>query len=148
MCARGPEAPVTPSSARTLNDYRGPVSTDAFLCFSVLSNYAPGLLPQQTAAEKGYSQILWLLGNDHQVTEVGTMNCFMFWINEQGEKELITPPLDGTILPGVTRDSVLSLARQWNEFKVSERPFTMPQVAKAVAEKRVRFNAATLHERC
>lgn len=97
------------------------------------------------AAERGYSQILWLLGPDHHVTEVGTMNCFMFWVNEEGEKELITPPLDGTILPGVTRDSVLSLARQWNEFKVSEKPFTMKQVTRALAEKRVieMFGAGT-----
>ena len=50
----------------------------------------------------------------------------------------MTPPLDGTILPGVTRQSILELARKWGEFKVSERPFTMPQVAKAAKEKRVR----------
>ena len=53
----------------------------------------------------------------------------------------MTPPLDGTILPGVTRQSILDLARSWKEFKVSERPFTMPQVAKAVKEKRVRRHA-------
>ncbi|KCV67846.1 hypothetical protein H696_05577 [Fonticula alba] len=59
--------------------------------------------------------------------------------------ELITPPLDGTILPGVTRDSILSLAREWNEFKVSERPFTMPQVAQAAKEGRIveMFGAGT-----
>jgi len=39
------------------------------------------------------------------------MNFFVFMVNEQGEKELITPPLDGSILPGVTRDSMLALAR-------------------------------------
>jgi branched-chain amino acid aminotransferase len=43
------------------------------------------------------------------VTEVGTMNFFVFWKNEQGENELITPPLDGTILPGITRKSLLTL---------------------------------------
>ena len=57
------------------------------------------------------------------VTEVGTMNFFLFWKNEKGENELITPPLDGTILPGVTRDSILTLCREMNEFKVSEKPF-------------------------
>jgi branched-chain amino acid aminotransferase len=41
------------------------------------------------------------------VSEVGVMNFFVFWHNEKGEKELITCPLDGTILPGVTRDSIL-----------------------------------------
>lgn len=90
------------------------------------------------ANAKGYAQTIWLLGPEHTVTEVGTMNCFMFWINEKGEKELITPPLDGTILPGVTRDSVLALARQWNQFTVSERSFTMKDVAKAVEQNRVR----------
>jgi len=80
-------------------------------------NYAPTIGPQTEAAEKGYSQVLWLFGEDDQVTEVGTMNMFTFWINEEGEKELVTAPLDGTILPGVTRDSILQLAREWGEFK-------------------------------
>jgi len=57
------------------------------------------------------------------VTEVGTMNFFVFWKNEQGENELITPPLDGTILPGITRDSIITLMEELNEFKVSQRPY-------------------------
>ena len=65
------------------------------------------------------TQVLWLFGEDDEVTEVGTMNMFTFWENEDGEKELVTAPLDdGTILPGVTRDSILELARGWGEFKV------------------------------
>eukprot|EP00658_Telonema_sp_P-2_P012494 TRINITY_DN14756_c0_g1_i2.p1 TRINITY_DN14756_c0_g1~~TRINITY_DN14756_c0_g1_i2.p1 ORF type:complete len:390 (-),score=111.99 TRINITY_DN14756_c0_g1_i2:274-1443(-) len=101
-------------------------------------NYAPTIGPQTDAAKKGYSQVLWLFGEEDEITEVGTMNMFTFWVNEQGEKELVTAPLDdGTILPGVTRDSILSLARSWNEFKVSERKITMPELAKAVDENRV-----------
>jgi branched-chain amino acid aminotransferase len=50
------------------------------------------------------------------VTEVGTMNFFVFWKNEDGVDELITPPLDGTILPGVTRDTILTLMRELGEF--------------------------------
>ena len=70
--------------------------------------------------KKGYSQILWLWKD--YVCEVGTSNIFFFWTNEQGEKELITPCLDeGYILPGVTRDSILTAARKWNKFKVTER---------------------------
>ena len=65
------------------------------------------------------------------------MNCFVFWINEKGEKELITPRLDGTILPGVTRLCVLELAREWNEFKVKEGTITMSQVVKAAEEGRL-----------
>ncbi|EGG20728.1 branched-chain amino acid aminotransferase [Cavenderia fasciculata] len=108
------------------------------------SNYAPTIFPQLDAAKKGYQQVLWLL-ND-QITEVGTMNMFVFWKNNQGELELITPPLtDGTILPGVTRDSILQLAAKWGEFKVSERAFTMSELARAIKEGRVKeaFGAGT-----
>jgi hypothetical protein len=61
---------------------------------------------------KGYDQLLWVLGEDEIVTEAGTMNFFVHWKNEKGEEELATPVLDGTILPGVTRQSVLDLTRQ------------------------------------
>ena len=47
-------------------------------------NYAPGIKPQAEAAELGYAQNLWLFGPQHEVTEVGTMNLFCFWINENG----------------------------------------------------------------
>jgi len=57
------------------------------------------------------------------VTEVGTMNFFVFWKNDKGEDELLTPPLDGTILPGITRDSILTLMQELGEFKVSQRPY-------------------------
>lgn len=108
-------------------------------------NYAPCIKPQAEAAEKGYAQNLWLFGPNHEVTEVGTMNLFTFWTNEQGEKELVTAPLDGTILPGVTRASILELARKWNEFKVTERVHTMVEIEKAVQEKRMieMFGAGT-----
>jgi len=46
------------------------------------------------------------------------MNFFVFWKNEQGVDELITPPLDGTILPGITRDSILKITEELKEFKV------------------------------
>jgi branched-chain amino acid aminotransferase len=87
------------------------------------ANYAPGILPQIEAAKAGYAQNLWLFGPDHHITEAygfkinidllvrGTMNFFVYLIDDQGEKELVTPPLDGSILPGVTRDSMLALAR-------------------------------------
>lgn len=104
------------------------------------SNYAPTIAPQVEAAKKGYTQILWLFGKDHYITEVGTMNMFIFMHNEKGEKELITPPLDdGTILPGVTRDSILQLTRSWKEFKVSERPINMKELLQALKQNRVRF---------
>ena len=45
-------------------------------------NYAPCILPQREASERGYQQNLWLFGPDHEITEVGTMNCFILWENE------------------------------------------------------------------
>ena len=65
------------------------------------------------------------------------MNIFCFWKNEKGEDELITPPLDGTILPGITRDSILNLARGFKEFKVTEKVFKIQEVIQAVEEGRL-----------
>ncbi|CAG8743711.1 339_t:CDS:2, partial [Dentiscutata heterogama] len=101
-------------------------------------NYSPCVKPQIEAAEKGYQQNLWLFGPDDEITEVGTMNCFVLLDNENGETELVTPSLDGTILAGVTRDSILQLARTWKEFKVSERKITMHEVVNALKEGRLR----------
>ncbi|KAJ1995669.1 branched-chain-amino-acid transaminase bat2 [Coemansia umbellata] len=101
------------------------------------ANYAPSVGPQVTAEKKGYQQVLWTIGEDRELMEVGTMNLFVYWRNENGELELVTPPLDGTILPGVTRDSILDLTRSWGEFKISERKINMKQVAKASDEGRL-----------
>ena len=87
------------------------------------SNYGPTIFHQVQVAKEGYDQILWLV-ND-RISEVGVMNFFVYWLNENGEKELITAELDGTILPGVTRDSILDLTRSWGEFKVTERVFNI-----------------------
>lgn len=57
--------------------------------------------------------MLWLYGPQRLLTEVGTMNLFVFWHREDGELELVTPPLDGLILPGVIRQSLLEMAREW-----------------------------------
>jgi len=100
-------------------------------------NYAPGMLPQRLAQEAGYAQVLWLFGDEDIVTEVGSMNLFTHWITPEGKEQLITAPLDGTILPGVTRDSILELAREWGDCEVVEGTYTMPEVAKAAAEGRL-----------
>ncbi|KAG1836410.1 aminotransferase [Suillus subalutaceus] len=77
----------------------------------VAGNYSPGFLPQRAAAEKGYEQILWLFGDDRRITEAGAMNFFVVVKRDDGDGvDLITAPLDGTILPGVTRASCLALA--------------------------------------
>ena len=96
--------------------------------YKVGGNYGPTIAPQMAAAKKGYQQILWL-GPENTVTEVGAMNMFFLFVNDDGQKELITAPLEGTVLPGVTRDSVLQLAGQIEGLKVTERQFTMDEVA-------------------
>lgn len=86
-------------------------------------NYGPTLLMTKRAAGKGYNQILWLDALEKRwVEEVGTSNIFFLF-----EDELATPPLAGTILPGVTRDSVLALARK-NGVDVRERPVSIEEV--------------------
>ncbi len=101
-------------------------------------NYAPTIRVQAEAAKRGYAQVLWLFGKEQQVTEVGTMNFFVLWRRRDGEVELVTAPLDdGTILPGVTRTSILDLARSWGEFKVTEGHFTIHDVVEAAKEGRI-----------
>ncbi|CAI4233259.1 unnamed protein product [Auanema sp. JU1783] len=101
-------------------------------------NYAPTVRVSANALKKGCHQVLWLSEEKQWVTEVGTMNVFMFWRNENGEDELVTPSLkSGTILPGVTRQSLLDLSRQWGEFKVVEKDFTIHQLRRAVKENRL-----------
>ncbi|KAI9057158.1 branched-chain amino acid aminotransferase II [Trametes sanguinea] len=106
------------------------------------ANYAAGVAAQKAAAQKGYVQNLWLQGPEHYITEVGTMNAFVVFKRSDGSVELVTPPLDGIILPGVTRDSVLALAKEHSAGKirvpeltdklvVSERPVTMKEVKEA-----------------
>lgn len=55
------------------------------------------------------------------------------------ERELLTPPLNGLILPGIVRNSLLTIARQWNQFKVTERSITMKEIIQLLSENRVRF---------
>ena len=110
-------------------------------------NYAPTMKPAAEAAAKGYSQVLWLFGENDEATEVGGMNLFFYWINkETGRPELVTPPLTrGDILPGVTRASILHLAKSWGEFDVTERFPTMAEVQEAAEEGRLleSFGAGT-----
>ncbi|KAF5095002.1 hypothetical protein D0Z03_001938 [Geotrichum reessii] len=102
------------------------------------ANYAPCIKPQREAASRGYQQNLWLFGEEGKITEVGTMNVFfVFQDKATGKKELVTAPLDGTILEGVTRDSILTLAREKldpSEWTVSERYCTIYEVEERAAK--------------
>jgi branched-chain amino acid aminotransferase len=98
------------------------------------ANYGPTLEYYKEIKKQGFQQILWLI-ND-QVTEVGVMNFFVYWINKNGEREVITCPLDGTILPGVTRDSVIQLCKDWG-IKIVEQHYTIHDIIDAIKEKRL-----------
>ena len=90
------------------------------------ANYAASLYAAEEAKHEGFTQVLWLDGVHRKyIEEVGTMNIMM----KIGD-EVITPPLGGTILAGVTRDSALALAREWG-LRVSERPVTIDEVVDA-----------------
>lgn len=89
-------------------------------------NYGGSFFPARQAQQQGFDQVLWLDAVDHvYVEEVGTMNIF-FVI----DGVLITPELSGTILPGVTRNSVIQLARRW-ELPVEERRVNIAEVIEA-----------------
>jgi branched-chain amino acid aminotransferase len=89
-------------------------------------NYAASIMAAVEAQKLGYTQVLWLDAIERKyIEEVGTMNIF-FLIND----ELITPPLSGSILPGITRDSVLRLTKDWG-LKVSEKRITIDEVLTA-----------------
>ncbi|KAI9445422.1 aminotransferase [Lactarius indigo] len=116
--------------------------------YKIGANYALAVFPQKMASEQGYVQNLWLHGPEHNLTEVGTMNLFVVFRKEDGSLELVTPPLDGMILPGVTRDSVLSLTRSHAagtlripnlplKLRVSEREVSMKEVCEAAQSGRL-----------
>ncbi len=89
-------------------------------------NYAAGLKAQQEATDKGYSQVLWLDGVHRKyIEEVGSMNVFF-----KVEDKVVTPALNGSILDGVTRDSVIRLLRHWN-IDVEERSISIDELVEA-----------------
>ena len=90
-------------------------------------NYGGSLYPAKLAQEKGYDQLIWTDGKEHKyIEESGTMNV-MFIINDT----LITAPTGDTILKGITRDSVLTLARDWG-MRVEERRLSVEEVIEAI----------------
>ena len=103
-------------------------------------NYGPAIYPAKLSQEKGYDQLVWTDGKEHKyIEESGTMNV-MFVI----DGKLITPALGDTILAGITRDSVLTLARDWG-YDVEERKVEVAEVIAAAKEGRLQeaFGAGT-----
>ena len=103
-------------------------------------NYAGGLYPAKKGAEEGFHQLIWTDGLSHKyIEESGTMNVFF---NIDGN--LITPALDGSILRGVTRDSIIRIANDQG-IKVEERQVSVEEIHLAARNGRLRsaFGAGT-----
>jgi branched-chain amino acid aminotransferase len=92
-------------------------------------NYAASLMAGAKAEEKGFSQVLWLDGKEKKyVEEVGSMNMFFVF-----GKKLVTPNLGGSILPGITRASVLELAKSLG-YQTEERRISIDEVVKGLED--------------
>ncbi len=96
-------------------------------------NYAASLLAGTEATKVGYSQVLWLDALERKwIEEVGTMNLFVRF-----DDEVTTPPLGGSILPGVTRDSVLTLVKDYG-FTPRERMVSIDEIIEGISSGKVR----------
>jgi branched-chain amino acid aminotransferase len=92
-------------------------------------NYAAGMFATEQARREGFDQVLWLDSDEHRyVEEVGAMNIFF----KRGDA-VLTPPLGGSILPGVTRDSLLTLLRE-RGVPVEERRLTIDEVMGSIRD--------------
>ncbi len=90
-------------------------------------NYAASLYPARMAQQQGYDQLVWTDAKEHKyIEESGTMNIMFVQGNQ-----LLTPSLSGTILSGITRDSVLTIARDWG-LEVKEAPIAVADVIDAL----------------
>lgn len=102
------------------------------------ANYAPTLMVQNAATKEGCDQVLWVQGPEQELAEVGAMNIFVVLRGKHGQMELVTPPLNGTVLPGVTRRSVLEMMRENVEVHcVEERKITLEEVLAAQRDGRL-----------
>lgn len=119
------EEGFNPVSLTTTNEYvRAVVGGTGDV--KTAGNYAASFLPAKKAKEDGFTQVLWLDAKEHKyIEEVGTMNIH-FLIGDT----LVTPKLTGSILGGITRRSVTSLAEEWG-YNVEERRITIDEVFEA-----------------
>lgn len=89
-------------------------------------NYAASLKAQEVADREGYSQVLWLDGIERRyIEEVGSMNVFF-----KIDGEVVTPALNGSILDGITRKSIIQLLKHW-DIQVTERKVSMEEIREA-----------------
>ena len=105
--------------------------------FKLGSNYAPTVLIGEELAKRGYSQAIWTY--NEQLLESGATNMFFVIKNKQGETEIVTHPTDGSILPGITRDSIIQLHSElFKHYKISQRPFTITEFIDCYKENRLK----------
>ncbi len=95
-------------------------------------NYAGSLKAQASAAKMGYDEVLWLDGVEREyVEEVGAMNVFF-----KIDGKIVTPELGGSVLPGITRDSVITMLKDW-DYEVEVRKISIKEIVKAYQEGRL-----------
>jgi branched-chain amino acid aminotransferase len=96
-------------------------------------NYAASLLPQQEASALGCDQVVYLDAVEKRyIEELGGMNLF-FVLGSGDSAELVTPELSGTLLPGITRDSLIAVARERGH-RVTERKVTLDEWRQGVTD--------------
>jgi branched-chain amino acid aminotransferase len=123
---------VQPVSVYLSEDYirAAPGGTGDIKC---AGNYAASLLAQEQAIAAGCDQVVWLDAVEKRyVEEMGGMNLF-FVLGEGDDAELVTPALTGTLLPGITRDSLIEMARSMGH-TVTERLFSVDEWRQGVAD--------------
>jgi branched-chain amino acid aminotransferase len=123
---------VHPVSVYLSEDYirAAPGGTGDVKC---AGNYAASLLAQEQAHAAGCDQVVWLDAVERRhVEEMGGMNLF-FVLGEGDDAELVTPELTGTLLPGITRASLITLARELGH-QVTERQFSVEEWRAGVAD--------------
>jgi len=123
---------VQPVSVYLSEDYirAAPGGTGDVKC---AGNYAASLLAQEQAIAAGCDQVVWLDAVEKRyVEEMGGMNLF-FVLGSGADAELVTPELSGTLLPGITRESLITVARELGH-RVTERRFTVQEWRAGVAD--------------
>jgi len=117
---------LTPIKLIVTNDYhRAPLKGTGGV--KAIGNYVPGMLPSGLAKKEGYAEVIYLdAAEEKYIEEVGAANFFAV----KGRK-LITPELTGSILPGVTRESVIKLAKDKMGMEVEERRISVEEALKA-----------------
>ena len=132
-----PGGGLAPTSIFVEDEYvRAAVGGTGFA--KVGGNYGGSLKAQMKAKNMGCEQVLWLDAVEHSfIEEIGTSNAF-FVVGD----EIVTAPLSGTILPGVTRASVIELLKKWG-MNITERPLRIGEVVQAANEGRLKEAFAT-----